>query len=578
MACGKSQARCPLTSRFRRQPSAWARSSAYRYSASPLRPSRRQRSLTSRHNRCAACAQAAISGSSPTTKVSPASPSCPSHTGPMSTKKIWFAPRMFSAATGSLNIFSVSQPKRTSVRCQMRCMPICCSTCMASPVAWSCVMPGRIARAMRSTAANDRLRARSMAGMEKPAPTASRETASIALKGDSSQERPTIGPYAVFCRTYCVPVRSRIQDGARAGVKTCQSAPLPATKSQRGFGMALLVGVALTGEPSPAAAPGAPPPRPPPHPASRWPSRGRLPSLSGAVEWPHSPPLTADDRRSKERWRMAGRFAFAFVSMASHPCLSMAPTSMTKATGHDQRTVAVPVDPPGVADHRPPVRDRVPRPGAQVFPFTFRPAWVCSMGKVPTRGRTGIRRTPQSAMARGLMPWRPLHSRRTQARPRNVGPVPDAILRDTQAIYRDVHRDALGAAAPTSGHPRSLGRLERGPFLVAVQARARQEPLPGRAFEREHAATARHHVDDQMRVLPVLELRPADVERHAADMPEQPVVIADDELGLRVTHRRAAVTAAPGLVEHQRPVLRAQLVDQRNAASVAVTRKTFSVI
>ncbi|KAB7628795.1 aldehyde dehydrogenase family protein [Verminephrobacter sp. Larva24] len=38
---------------------------------------------------------------------------------------------------------------------------------------------------------------------------------------------------------------------------------------------------------------------------------------------------------------MAGRFAFAFVSMASHPCLSMAPTSMTKATGHGHRTVAV---------------------------------------------------------------------------------------------------------------------------------------------------------------------------------------------------------------------------------------------
>src|SRR6218665_2949135 len=67
MACGKSQARCPLTSRFRRQPSAWARSSAYRYSASPLRPSRRQRSLTSRHNWCAACAPAALLGAGPAT-------------------------------------------------------------------------------------------------------------------------------------------------------------------------------------------------------------------------------------------------------------------------------------------------------------------------------------------------------------------------------------------------------------------------------------------------------------------------------------------------------------------------------
>ncbi|MCW5237784.1 hypothetical protein D5047_16435 [Verminephrobacter eiseniae] len=57
---------------------------------------------------------------------------------------------------------------------------------------------------------------------------------------------------------------------------------------------------------------------------------GRLPSLSGAVEWLNSPPLTAEGLRGKERWRMAGRFAFA--SMASHPCLTIAPTSMTKAT------------------------------------------------------------------------------------------------------------------------------------------------------------------------------------------------------------------------------------------------------
>src|SRR6218665_458926 len=34
--------------------------------------------------------------------------------------------------------------------------------------------------------------------------------------------------------------------------------------------------------------------------------------------------------------------------------------------------------------------------------------------KAPTRGRTGIRRTHRGAMARGLMPWRPLRSRRAR--------------------------------------------------------------------------------------------------------------------------------------------------------------------
>ena len=51
-------------------------------------------------------------------------------------------------------------------------------------------------------------------------------------------------------------------------------------------------------------------------------------------------------------------------------------------------------------------------------------------------------------------------------------------------------------------------------------------------------------VDDQLRVLPVLELRRRDVERRAADVAEQHVAVADDELARRdstsATSRRSS--------------------------------------
>ena len=77
-----------------------------------------------------------------------------------------------------------------------------------------------------------------------------------------------------------------------------------------------------------------------------------------------------------------------------------------------------------------------------------------------------------------------------------------------------------------------------------------------RCLERESAAPARHHVDDQLGVLPDLELQGADVERDAEDVSEQDVAGTNSELAARITHRGAAVAAAPRLVKEQGAVLR----------------------
>src|ERR1700688_471296 len=49
---------------------------------------------------------------------------------------------------------------------------------------------------------------------------------------------------------------------------------------------------------------------------------------------------------------------------------------------------------------------------------------------------------------------------------------------------------------------------------------------------------------------PVFELRGADVERMAADVSQQHVLVADQELASREAHRRAAIATATGLVKH----------------------------
>jgi hypothetical protein len=67
---------------------------------------------------------------------------------------------------------------------------------------------------------------------------------------------------------------------------------------------------------------------------------------------------------------------------------------------------------------------------------------------------------------------------------------------------------------------------------------------------------ARHHIDDQLGVLPGLILRTRDPDRHAAvahvEHAEHDIAVTDEEVPERVAHRRRPVAAAAGLVEHHR--------------------------
>src|SRR5579862_8094910 len=63
-------------------------------------------------------------------------------------------------------------------------------------------------------------------------------------------------------------------------------------------------------------------------------------------------------------------------------------------------------------------------------------------------------------------------------------------------------------------------------------------------------------------MLPVFKLRFAYVERRTANLTELHIAVAHQEFTARKAHRRAAVAAAAGLMEHQFAVLRLQLFDK----------------
>ena len=72
-------------------------------------------------------------------------------------------------------------------------------------------------------------------------------------------------------------------------------------------------------------------------------------------------------------------------------------------------------------------------------------------------------------------------------------------------------------------------------------------------------------------MLPHLVLCAADIDGRAADLAEQHVAVADQEVALRVAHRRRAVAAAAGLMEEHGAVLGDDLGEERERLGVAET-------
>src|SRR5262245_34237081 len=86
--------------------------------------------------------------------------------------------------------------------------------------------------------------------------------------------------------------------------------------------------------------------------------------------------------------------------------------------------------------------------------------------------------------------------------------------------------------------------VERVGLLVGEHAAAGEKPQALRRLQREAMTTPRHHVDDELGVLPIAELVEIHVDRTTTDLTEILVVAADTELACRVAHRRRAVAAA----------------------------------
>ena len=114
------------------------------------------------------------------------------------------------------------------------------------------------------------------------------------------------------------------------------------------------------------------------------------------------------------------------------------------------------------------------------------------------------------------------------------------------------------------------------PRLVVVEhTGAGQKSFARRPFQREGAARAFNHVDDELGVFPVLKLVGTNVERHTTNVAQVHVPCTNRQLARQVGVGGAVVTATAGLVEEKLAVLALSSSISASAASVAITRSTM---
>src|SRR5262249_32099051 len=99
-------------------------------------------------------------------------------------------------------------------------------------------------------------------------------------------------------------------------------------------------------------------------------------------------------------------------------------------------------------------------------------------------------------------------------------------------------------------------------LFIGEHAASREEPKAFRRLEGEAVATPRNDIDDELGVLPIVELVGIHIDVAAADLPELNVVAADAEFAGRIAHRRRTVAAPAGLMEHQWPMLGPQFLNK----------------
>lgn len=92
-------------------------------------------------------------------------------------------------------------------------------------------------------------------------------------------------------------------------------------------------------------------------------------------------------------------------------------------------------------------------------------------------------------------------------------------------------------------------------FLVGEHPRPGEEPNAQGYFERETAAPAGGHVQDQLGMLPVFKLVAVHIERATSYLTQQHITVAGLEFAGFKAHRLGTVAASAALVKHQRSVL-----------------------
>src|SRR6185312_1251193 len=154
----------------------------------------------------------------------------------------------------------------------------------------------------------------------------------------------------------------------------------------------------------------------------------------------------------------------------------------------------------------------------------------------------------------------------SHARGRGITQPTLATQNGTSVLYLGYHHRPGGlgraTAAGVVGTAKRGLAFERFELCGGEGSPTRQEPHALGRLHGEAAAASGDRVDDELRVLPRIELRPGNPHRRAFDDAQQHVAVADDELAVGVTHRRRPVTAPAGLMKHQRAVAISQTIQQ----------------
>ena len=109
-------------------------------------------------------------------------------------------------------------------------------------------------------------------------------------------------------------------------------------------------------------------------------------------------------------------------------------------------------------------------------------------------------------------------------------------------------------------HP-TLHRLQLLQFRIRKQAGIDDEADTHGNLQREASAAPFGNAYCELRMLPVFELIIGHEEGAAVNVADPDIVIIQHHFAFRETHGGGAVAAAAALVEHQRAVLLAELID-----------------